>query len=57
MASMRRPKAVRGDCPYCGTTQKELEDTGLAGCPLCYEAFPPAVWSQFGLELGGRALE
>lgn len=33
-----RDRKVAGTCPYCGCTNEQLAKTGLAGCPLCYEA-------------------
>lgn len=26
-------------CPVCGTTLKGVYDTGMVGCPACYQAF------------------
>jgi protein-arginine kinase activator protein McsA len=36
--AFNRPRQKSGQCPYCGTTETTLEETGLVGCPLCYEA-------------------
>lgn len=33
-----RPRKTDGACPNCGWTQQKLSETGLLGCPLCYEA-------------------
>jgi protein-arginine kinase activator protein McsA len=44
---LRRPKAGQGQCPYCGTTDKQALDTGLVGCPLCYEALSNTIWQEF----------
>jgi hypothetical protein len=30
----------RESCPACGWTDLECLRTGLAGCPLCYDALP-----------------
>jgi protein-arginine kinase activator protein McsA len=27
-----------GICPYCGTTFHQFLDSGVLGCPLCYDA-------------------
>jgi protein-arginine kinase activator protein McsA len=45
-----RGSRQRGSCPYCGTTEAEIVELGLAGCPLCYEVFPANVWKSFGLK-------
>ncbi len=40
-ALMRGLLPGRGDgqsCPACGAKNEEVERTGLAGCPLCYDA-------------------
>ena len=37
---MNQPQGAR--CPHCGTTETDIEGSGLVGCPLCYavhEAF------------------
>jgi protein-arginine kinase activator protein McsA len=45
------PQPVRdGSCPNCGWTENRLVETGMLGCPLCYEAFSDRVWKQFGIE-------
>ncbi len=33
-----RDREERGFCPYCGWTTEQVQETGLVGCPLCYEA-------------------
>jgi len=48
-AAMRKPRFPGKECPNCKTTREEIERTGLASCPLCYEAFEPSFWAQFGL--------
>lgn len=45
--SLRRP-TTQGKCPFCGTTDKQALDTGLVGCPLCYEALSARVWQELG---------
>jgi protein-arginine kinase activator protein McsA len=40
------PPGVRGQldrCPRCSATMAQLRDTGLLGCPVCYEAFLPQL--------------
>ena len=44
------PKVRNGTCPNCGWTESRLNETGLLGCPLCYEAFGDHVWSKYGIE-------
>jgi hypothetical protein len=36
-AFVRNPRPVN-QCPYCGWTQERLNESDLAGCPLCYQA-------------------
>lgn len=36
---LRGDREDRGDCPFCGWTRKQLQATGLVGCPLCYSIF------------------
>lgn len=45
------PRRRDGICPYCGSTMAEIKATGLAGCPLCYEVGPDAMWTEFGMKL------
>lgn len=45
-----RPRKEDERCPHCRWTRDEVETTGLAGCPLCYEVFGDEVWSQFKVE-------
>lgn len=35
-------------CPQCKTTIDDLRNTGLFGCPYCYEAFTPQLEPLFG---------
>ncbi|HWD41947.1 MAG TPA: hypothetical protein VG944_24110 [Fimbriimonas sp.] len=44
--SFRRSRKPTDECPYCGTTAGKAIQTGLAGCPLCFEALPD-VWKKF----------
>lgn len=30
-------------CPYCGTTERELKDSGFLGCQHCYDFFAGEV--------------
>jgi protein-arginine kinase activator protein McsA len=46
VGSFVRPKAEETVCPHCKTTAAAVLETGLAGCPLCFEAFPEA-WKPF----------
>lgn len=43
-------KVSNGVCPNCGWTEAQLNNTGMLGCPLCYEAFSEDVWPRFGIE-------
>jgi protein-arginine kinase activator protein McsA len=43
-----RPRKPSLECPYCHSAAKEVLSTGMAGCPLCYEAFPE-VWKKLGI--------
>jgi protein-arginine kinase activator protein McsA len=49
VAFQGRRRASVQTCPHCGWNQEDLEGMGLAGCPLCYEAFDRSVWSRFGI--------
>ena len=51
--SRRRP----GACPYCGAQQADALETGLVGCPLCYEMLDEEALSHFGIARGGWAAE
>jgi protein-arginine kinase activator protein McsA len=42
LTSFVKPRAVADHCPHCQTTAKSVAETGMAGCPLCFEAFPHA---------------
>ena len=33
-----RDRKVGAPCPHCGWTNEQLTQTGMVGCPLCYEA-------------------
>ncbi len=46
--ALRRPRSQTGECPFCHTKEQEALASGLAGCPLCYEAFPE-VWKKLGV--------
>src|SRR6185312_8712555 len=49
-AAFYRTKRVVGVCPNCGTTQDSAIETGLVGCPLCYEMLDNlAVFALFAL--------
>ncbi|MFQ3586227.1 MAG: hypothetical protein SNJ74_06760 [Fimbriimonadaceae bacterium] len=34
-------------CPACGWTAAKIEETGLVGCPLCYEAVDSPLLDRF----------
>jgi len=40
-----RPHGDR--CPHCGTTQAEIEASGLVGCPLCYAVHETYLQANF----------
>jgi protein-arginine kinase activator protein McsA len=52
-AAMLRSKRRPGVCPNCGTQQADALETGLVGCPLCYEMFDDIALSHFGIARGG----
>lgn len=37
--SMRRSSRAPLTCPFCHETEEELLETGLLGCPSCYDTF------------------
>lgn len=46
---MVRAPRNQGTCPYCQTTAAEVAETGLAGCPLCYESLGDGLWRKLEL--------
>ena len=50
--SFARPLAPAGKCPHCGWTVERLEQTGLVGCPLCYEALDRGILAGFAPKPG-----
>jgi len=48
VAMVRAPRN-QGTCPYCQTTAGEVAETGLAGCPLCYESLGDGLWRKLEL--------
>lgn len=40
MQAFITPQIKRETCPFCATTVSMVRDSGLMGCPICYEAFP-----------------
>jgi protein-arginine kinase activator protein McsA len=44
-----RHRESSGVCPHCGWTSQAIEETGLAGCPLCYEVFDRRIWKKYGI--------
>ena len=38
LLQLEAPKPL-DKCPVCATQQKDVERTGLLGCPVCYEVF------------------
>jgi protein-arginine kinase activator protein McsA len=40
MQAFITPQIKRETCPFCATTAVMVRDSGLMGCPICYEAFP-----------------
>ena len=48
----QRGRTSDAPCPHCKTTAAEVRRTGLAGCPLCYDAFPEKLWNEFGVTPG-----
>lgn len=57
LSGFRKPRAGGDECPYCGTTRQQAVETGLVGCPLCYEVFPADVWHHYGLDPAPRSEE
>ncbi len=49
--SLKRGRKPSLTCPHCETTADDVKETGLAGCPLCYEALDDA-WEHFGIVRG-----
>jgi len=49
---MCQPARHRGVCPYCHCTQEEAIQTGLVGCPLCYEMLDTTALTHFGVQKG-----
>lgn len=49
LKSFKRPRNEVGPCPHCGCTQNQWKETGLVGCPLCYEVFRKDLSSHFGI--------
>ncbi len=49
-ASTQRADSTDGQrvCEVCGTTMDEVVETGLLGCPTCYEAFSDQVAASMG---------
>ncbi len=41
-----------GGCPYCGWTERRLAETGLLGCPLCYESIESPLLAGFAKDAG-----
>jgi protein-arginine kinase activator protein McsA len=46
--ALKRPRNLNQECPFCHTKSEAALASGLAGCPLCYEAFPE-VWKKLGI--------
>ncbi len=42
-ASVPGPEESRV-CTVCGTTLADLKETGLVGCPVCYQVFGEQLW-------------
>ncbi len=47
-APLRRERKPQLVCPSCGETEDELRETGLLGCPVCYDTFAPMLKPVFG---------
>lgn len=39
--------ARRSQCPACGWTSAKIEETGMVGCPLCYEGVDSPLLDRF----------
>ncbi len=37
LQQLRPPPRSRSECPFCGTTRDQIQQTGLYGCCICYE--------------------
>ncbi len=47
-AQLRRQRKTQLVCPSCGETEDELRETGLLGCPVCYDTFAHLLDPVFG---------
>ncbi len=56
-SALCQPPRNRGICPYCRTTQEEAVQTGLVGCPICYEMLDDTAYVHFGVIRGAWAPE
>jgi protein-arginine kinase activator protein McsA len=43
LQQLRPPPLSHSQCPFCGTTRDQIQQTGLYGCCICYEIWgtPP----------------
>ena len=51
---MLRARRVPGQCPNCGMKEEQAVDSGLVGCPLCYEMLSEASLAHFGIHRAFR---
>ena len=47
-AFLRKPERLDA-CPYCGCRDTEWRNSGVMGCPLCYEVFQNELRVHFHL--------
>lgn len=39
----RKPPEKKKKCHFCGSTLKDLKESGFASCAMCYEIFRPYI--------------
>ena len=51
LAEFRHPRQDAERCPFCQRSVAESEQTGILGCPLCYEVMSQSVLVGLGARL------
>lgn len=41
-------RSTDGECPHCGWTHEQFNESGFVGCPLCYTVFGELIRSELG---------